>query len=118
MNQFEQDIGHACIWCAPFFLAYAIGAILAAIWWRQHPLSAKLVFAGSILGAVSLGTFVLWVFVWFPDLDVVDDRLDAFDSLIWYGTPYLEAIGFLLVVTAAFVGRREERRVIRYFDEE
>lgn len=115
MNDFDSDLVGAVIRHAPLFLACIAGLILASIFWRRNPLSAGLTLAGSLLFAIGLGTYLVWEFGFFPELEAMNDVPDGLDELILYGTPYLQAIGLALILIAVFVGRHDGRSDRRAF---
>lgn len=115
MDDVESNLIFGILQHAPLLLACLAGVVLGLVFFRRQPLVAGLVVAGSLLFLAGQGVFLYWEYVCIPQLAEIPEGIDA---LVIYGVPYAEALGVILMLIAAFLGRREERRVERYFDEE
>jgi hypothetical protein len=107
MNDVEGDLVTAIFRQMPLLLVYFAGLIFAMVFWRRQPLACALVLTGSGLLLLAQIVNIGWECIFIPELAAQNAIPDWMDDLVIYGLPYLGAIGTALLISAAFVGRRE-----------
>jgi hypothetical protein len=106
-NDFDADLLYAVIRVMPLLMAYAAGFVFALIFRTRHRMAAGLVLAGTMLLFLAQGMYLYWEHVFIPAVEMQGPVPEALDTLVLYGLPYVNALGVLLLLAAAFVGRQE-----------
>lgn len=117
-NDFDADLLYAVIRVMPLLMACAAGFVFALIYRSRHRLASGLVLAGTILLFLAQGMDLYWEHVVIRGMDVQGPIAETLDTLVLYGLPYVNALGVLLLLAAAFVGRRESHAPPHFYGDE
>ncbi len=118
MNDVDSDLVSGITHQMPLILVSVAGMIFAMILWRRQPLACGLVLTGSALLLLVQLIHISWECIFIPELEAQGAIPSGIDELILYGLPYLAALGIALILAAAFVGRREGRRLRDMLDDD
>jgi len=94
---------------SPMLLAYLIGMVIALVFWRRCPSTAVLVLLGSgLLLLISVeGTFAFqYIIQSRHDWGWRDEKMVTVLTTLGLVNSVIGALGFALLLAAAFVGRR------------
>ena len=99
---------------APVFLALAVGAIISLTYWERNPQVALFGTLGFTWLALSITASIAWNRVLVPD--VFPDAGSLEEKLSYVAFSGLEAVGYVLLMLAAFMFRRQPRHA-HYLDD-
>jgi hypothetical protein len=117
-NDFDADLLHAVIRVMPILMACAAGFVLALVFRTRHRLASGLVLAGTMLLFLGQGINLYWEHVFIPEVEMQGQLPETLDALVLYGLPYVYALGVLLLLAAAFVGRHESHAPPHFYGDE
>jgi hypothetical protein len=117
-NDFDADLLDALIRVMPLFMAYTAAFVFALIFRKRHRLASGLVLSGAMLLFLAQGMDLYWEHVFIRGMEVQGPIAETLDTLVLYGLPYVNALGVLLLLAAAFVGRRESHVPPHFYSDE
>ena len=117
-NDFDADLLDAVIRVMPMLMACAAGFVFALVFRTRHRLASGLVLAGTMLLFLAQGIYLYWEHVFIPEVEMQGQLPETLDTLVLYGLPYVNALGVLLLLAAAFVGRHEIHAPPHFYGDE